>query len=164
MEKFEFFEDKIVGRFEKIYEYVDYTVLELIQKKFQFGKKDISRNELKFQIDSISSFVTNQFIISKFSPPTLYRIVSISFDKNPKNTEFKKEGKTVSINDFFLKFHEIEIKDKDQPLLLCEEISINNLGKIKLKNKGTKINYLPCELCYFVNINDLSLINVVMIP
>ena len=74
-----------------------------------------------------------------------YTIDDISFDKNPKNTDFNYEGKTVKLVDYYESTKKIKIKDLNQPLII-----------VKRKNsQGEPINlYFVPELCSLSGLED----------
>ena len=47
----------------------------------------------------------------------MYRIDEVHFDKNPEST-FHYKGKLTSFVDYCKEYHNIDIKDRSQPLLL----------------------------------------------
>lgn len=55
-------------------------------------------------------------VLTRYNNKT-YRIDDIAWDKTPEY-KFSKGGEEISLIDYYLKFHAIEIKDKTQPLLL----------------------------------------------
>ena len=74
-----------------------------------------------------------------------YQIDDILFDRNPKNQTIYKDGKCITILDYYSNQSKYPIKDFNQPLILS------------LKNgpQGKKLNafYIP-ELCTFSGLDD----------
>ena len=74
-----------------------------------------------------------------------YKIDEILFDRNPKNHCIYVDGKSMTIENFYLQKYKLTIKDNSQPLIL------NN--KKGPQNKILKSYYLP-ELCTFSGLDE----------
>ena len=74
-----------------------------------------------------------------------YKIKDIDFDKNPINTTFNYKGKTITIIDYYKNRYGIEIKDKQQPLIL-----VCNGPFQEVKNR---LYFVP-ELCSLLGLED----------
>jgi len=74
-----------------------------------------------------------------------YKIDEILFDRNPKNHSIYVDGKSMTIENFYLQKYKLTIKDNTQPLIL------NN--KKGPQNKILKSYYLP-ELCTFSGLDE----------
>ena len=74
-----------------------------------------------------------------------YKINEILFDRNPINQTIFTDGKNINIKDYYLKKFKIDIKNEDQPLILCK----------KRGPQETTINtyYIP-ELCTFSGLDE----------
>ncbi|KAM7364395.1 argonaute 3 [Cochliomyia hominivorax] len=87
-------------------------------------------------------------IITRYNNRT-YRIDDICFDKNPMSTFPTKDG-PISYNDYYLKNHNITIKDKSQPLLI-------SIKKQKLANNAETEDIVFClipETCHLTGLRD----------
>lgn len=109
--------------------------------------------------EEISNILINKFIITTFQPPKMYKIHSISFDKNPMNTTVKYQNKNYYLHKFYEEFYSYTIKYKNQPILICIsfnihpktfDIIIKDQNKINLE----KIILLPCEVAYLFDIDN----------
>ena len=69
-----------------------------------------------------------------------YRIDDILFDRNPINSTFNFEGKTLNLKEYYKIRYHIEIKDLKQPLIKCK--------------KNSEIFYAIPELCYLIGFDD----------
>ncbi|XP_037807550.1 protein argonaute-3 [Lucilia sericata] len=87
-------------------------------------------------------------IITRYNNRT-YRIDDIVFDKTPMSTFPTKDG-AISYNDYYLKSHNITIKDKSQPLLI-------SIKKQKLANNTEAEDIVFClipETCHLTGLRD----------
>ena len=74
-----------------------------------------------------------------------YIIDEISFDKTPKSTSFNKDGKNITILNYYKVAHGITIKNTDQPLFINYCVDSNG-------EKST-LYFVP-ELCVLAGIDD----------
>ena len=74
-----------------------------------------------------------------------YKIDDILFDRNPNNQEFKYKGKNIKLINYFNMQYKINIKEKDQPLILVRS---------KTKNGEFQNNYFVPELCSLENLEE----------
>ena len=70
-----------------------------------------------------------------------YIIDEIDFDLNPVNKKLNYENKTINHIEYYKKAYNIEIKNKDQPLII-------------VRKKDSKPIYFVPELCYLVGIDE----------
>jgi len=76
-----------------------------------------------------------------------YKINDIGFNKNPVNTSFLYNGRTIKIYEYYKQVYNITIKNKEQPLLIVE-------GK---QPQGKKISlYFVPELCTLSGLDEES--------
>ena len=109
----------------------------LIEKNYTYKKNhEKIRNYLKDRSFKVSYAKKN------------YVIYDISFDRNPTNTDFKNDdGKTINLIKYYNEAHKIEIKDKNQPLILVKKFD---------SQKNEKIFYFIPELCYLAGLDDFA--------
>ena len=109
----------------------------LIEKNYTYKKNhEKIRNYLKDRSFKVSYAKKN------------YVIYDISFDRNPTNTDFKNDdGKTINLIKYYNEAHKIEIKDKNQPLILVKKFD---------SQKNEKILYFIPELCYLAGLDDFA--------
>ncbi len=69
-----------------------------------------------------------------------YRIDDISFDKSPRNTKINRDGRSISLIEYYKEAHDITIKVADQPLIV-------------VINEDQAIYFIP-ELCYLGGLDD----------
>ena len=74
-----------------------------------------------------------------------YKIDEILFDRNPLNQTTFIDGKNMTIKEFYSQKFKVEIKNMDQPLILCK--------KQGPQNKIFNSYYIP-ELCNFSGLDD----------
>ena len=74
-----------------------------------------------------------------------YKIKDIDFDRNPENTTFKLNGKTIRIIDYYKEKYNIIIKNKKQPLIL--------VCKGPLEEDKSRIYFVP-ELVSLTGLED----------
>ena len=113
------------------------TILQFLEKnKYQWNKKNQERLRNKL--------IGTSFKV-KYSKKN-YRIDDISFDRNPKNTNFLNSNKeTINLVKYYSERHNIEIKNLDQPLII-----VNSNGP---QDKKIVLYFIP-ELCYFAGLDD----------
>ena len=74
-----------------------------------------------------------------------YIIDDIEFDRNPNNTTFTYNGKTLSLKEYYKQKYSIDIKNLSQPLLL-----VKREGPQK---QEVKLYFIP-ELCHLAGLDD----------
>ena len=142
---------------------IDNSVYKEIDLKFNYFKEKKTPKLKK----TISDYLKEKYIFTSYSKiPKIYKILEISFDKNPNNTDLyltiQNEKKSISIKKFYEEKYNIILKNLNQPLLSCKKIKhrINKSNGRKKERKGELINevmyYIPLELSYIVNIDKLS--------
>ena len=75
-----------------------------------------------------------------------YIIDEIDFDLNPVNKNLNYEDKTINHIEYYKKAYNIDIKNKDQPLII-------------VRKKDSKSIYFVPELCYLVGIDESDTTN-----
>ena len=75
-----------------------------------------------------------------------YIIDEIDFDLNPVNKKLNYEEKTINHIEYYKKAYNIDIKNKDQPLII-------------VRKKDSKSIYFVPELCYLVGIDESDTTN-----
>ena len=75
-----------------------------------------------------------------------YIIDEIDFDLNPVNKKLNYEDKTINHIEYYKKAYNIDIKNKDQPLII-------------VRKKDSKSIYFVPELCYLVGIDESDTTN-----
>ena len=92
----------------------------------------------------IKEYLINKSFQVKYAKKN-YIISDIDFDKNPVNKTCNYNGKTIKLSDYYKDVYKINIKNKDQPLLIVE-------GK---QPQGKKIDlfFIP-ELCTLSGLDD----------
>ena len=75
-----------------------------------------------------------------------YIIDEIDFDLNPVNKKLNFEDKTINHIEYYKKAYNIDIKNKDQPLII-------------VRKKDSKSIYFVPELCYLVGIDESDTTN-----
>ena len=76
-----------------------------------------------------------------------YVIDDITFDANPENTDFKKDdGTTMNLVKYYKESHQIDIKDKKQPLILVKKYD----PQLEIE----KTLYFIPELCNLAGLDD----------
>ena len=117
------------------------------EKLKEFNKyKDESKQKSKDYFESKS-------VLTNYGNLKVYKIETISFDKNPYNTTVpikNKDGTRIDVTliNYYKEKYSIEIKDKNQPLLIIFE------GK-NIENKGNlNRRYLIPELVYLCGFDD----------
>ena len=97
------------------------NIYDILTQKFDFNSNTIFKSKKNCEI--ISNFIVNKYIITEYYPPTVFKVVSISFDRNPMNTTIKKNGVNYLLNKYFDKFHNVQLKYKNQPILICDQLN-----------------------------------------
>lgn len=130
------------------------NIYEILTKNFEYNATSFFKSKKNCQ--SISNFIVNKYIITEYYPPTIFKVASISFDRNPMNTTIKINGVNYLLNKYFDKFHGVQLKYKNQPILICDQLNyIKNIQEDKenhpfIKKKKKDIFFLPCECCHLI--------------
>lgn len=130
------------------------NIYDILTQKFDFNSNTIFKSKKNCEI--ISNFIVNKYIITEYYPPTVFKVVSISFDRNPMNTTIKKNGVNYLLNKYFDKFHNVQLKYKNQPILICDQLNYIKTVKEDKENhpfiqkKKKDIFFLPCECCHLI--------------
>ena len=74
-----------------------------------------------------------------------FRIDDIDFDHSPRNHTINYEGKSRNLVEYYKLHHKIDIKNKQQPLIVV---------KIKDAQGSTKVNHYIPELCSLAGLED----------
>ena len=74
-----------------------------------------------------------------------YKIADILFDRNPTNTICKVKGETKTLIEYYKEKYKIEIKDKDQPIIL--------VCKGPIEEEKSKLYFIP-ELCSLSGLDE----------
>ena len=124
--------------------------------------KDENRRESEREINQlIEEYIEDhKTVLTTYGSLRAYRIEKIEFDKTPLNTNFNfrtPEGmKTINIYNYYKQQYKIDIKDKNQPLLIAER-KINGrhlLPNEENDNPNNKVIYLVPELVLITGIED----------
>lgn len=116
------------------------TVLEMLV--------DIHKSNSNSFQEAAKKTLLGSVIITRYNNRT-YRIDDLCFDKNPMSTFPTKDG-AISYYDYYLKNHNITIRDKSQPLLI-------SIKKQKLANNQQAEDIVFClvpETCYLTGLTD----------
>lgn len=135
-----------------------------ISGKTMYDKIKQIRNESRYESESeirqkIEDYIEeHRTVLTSYGSLRAYRIESIDFERSPRNTEFNiksPEGKrTVTICNYYQNQYNINIKDKDQPLLKVEmKIKEKNL-LTNQENKNDSVIYLVPELVFITGIEN----------
>lgn len=109
---------------------------------------DINRSHSGSFQDAAKKALLGSVVITRYNNRT-YRIDDICFDKNPMSTFITKDG-PVSYSEYYIKNHNIVIKDKGQPLLI-------SIKKQKVPNKAEAEDLIFClipEICHLTGLRD----------
>lgn len=116
------------------------TVLDTLIEIFQQNNKDFQENAKKALLGSV--------VLTRYNNRT-YRIDDIRFDQNPLST-FKYKNSDISYYEYYRSSHNIEIKDKRQPLL----ISIRKQRGADINKSEDFVFCLLPEVCYLTGMRD----------
>ena len=134
--------------------FLNKNIYQILIEQFEYNSDTFAKTQKNFT--AISKFLVNKFIITDYQPPTIYKVTSISFDRTPLNTTIKINGVNYLLSKYYEKFHLISIKNKNQPILICDQFNLKQHtntkdNKIFIKNKKREVHFLPCEFCYLIN-------------
>ncbi|XP_013104346.2 protein argonaute-3 [Stomoxys calcitrans] len=120
----------------------------LCQKTVLDVMVDIHRsNPSSFQ-ETAKKSLLGSVVITRYNNRT-YRIDDICFDKNPMSTFPTKDG-DISYNEYYIKHHNINIRDKSQPLL----ISIKKQRQANSDQTEDIVFCLVPEICFLTGLRD----------
>ena len=121
------------------------TILEfMIENGYKKGE---SQN--KKVAETLQSLLIDRSFKTNYSRRN-YKIEDVLFDKNPSNTSINYEGNTLSLVNYYKQSHNIDIKDKTQPLLV-----VTREGS---QNEIITLYFLP-EICYLCGLDDAAISN-----
>jgi len=98
--------------------------------------------------DQIEKALIGTIVMTEYNKASTYKVETIDFDKNPLTTFTLSSGEEISFKDYYLRFYNIEIKEKEQPLLVYRE---------KRKVQGEEVERVIClvpELCRMTGLTD----------
>ena len=105
-------------------------------------------------------------VLTMYGSLRTYKILDIDFDKNPVNTTMSYKDidglqKTISLINYYKMQYQIEIKEKNQPLIIAENNFIKNQKSLQtnsqnsLSSKYSSYNiYLIPELVYITGLEE----------
>ncbi|XP_035744235.1 piwi-like protein Ago3 [Vespa mandarinia] len=97
--------------------------------------------------DYITMEVVGSSVLTRYNNKT-YRIDDIAWDKNPM-FEFERQGMKTTMIDYYKNHWSLEIKDKNQPLLVHRSNE-----KLPTGQTHEKLTLLVPELCYIAGLTD----------
>ncbi|XP_061388506.1 protein argonaute-3 [Musca vetustissima] len=109
---------------------------------------DIHRSNPNGFQEAVKKSLLGSVVITRYNNRT-YRIDDICFDKNPLSTFPTKDG-NISYFDYYVKHHNINIRDKQQPLLL-------SIKKQRHANSDQSEDIVFClvpEICFLTGLRD----------
>ena len=100
-------------------------------------------------LKEVNEYFSNKSVIAKYGNYRVYKIDSVTFDKNCTNIDINVKGadgntEVINLYNYYKMQYGIEIKDKTQPLLVHCKHNMNNSDTI----------YLIPELCLLTGIDD----------
>ena len=110
-----------------------YQAMKEIRQRYNYTQESVARNEIEKFFKMHKTVLTTYGSILR-----AYRVASIDFDANPKNTSvnIKEKDKitTITLMDYYKNQYNIIIQDQNQPLIIAE----NKTQKKSNKNKNSK--------------------------
>lgn len=100
-------------------------------------------------VENAKSQLIGKLVLTRYNK-TVYRIEGVEFNKNPSHT-FDQNGQPKSYVDYYRSKYNVEIKDKNQPLLL---VVPNNARKREANEEAQNIIYLIPELCNIAGLTE----------
>ena len=136
-----------------------------LQKMLEIRKKYVNQNMPNRDIfEKIREyFYEHKTVLTTYGSLKGYKIKDINFDKNPNNTSVKIKNingdkKNISIINYYKNQYNIDIRDKNQPLLIAENnLKIKKLlpsDKNSLPSEDDYVIYLIPELVYITGIEE----------
>lgn len=116
------------------------TVLDILRHAYVSDKNSFQQKALEALLGAV--------VLTRYNNRT-YRIDEILFDQSPKST-FQMNGKDVSYLEYYKSHYNIDLFDKDQPLLLSRE-------ERRVSGKAEKETIAFClmpEICFLTGITD----------
>ena len=143
------------------------TVLEKMRElRSKFKAENRNPSEI---VDGIKDYFRyHRTVLTTYGSLRTYRINDIDFDKNPSNTNIKykdKDGKTISIpiSNYYKNQYQLEIKNKNQPLIVAENNFLKNKNLLPSNDKNNSSQnyeiYLIPELVYITGFEEEKLDN-----
>jgi hypothetical protein len=119
----------------------DQSILEfMLENGYQRGQQSQKK---------IADLLTDRSFKTNYSKKN-YVIEDVVFDRNPNNTTFNYQGNSLNLVNYYKQAHNIDIKDKTQPLLL-----VTRKGA-----QGEPVNlYFIPEICYLCGLDDAAVSN-----
>ena len=143
------------------------TVLEKMRElRSKFKAENRNHSEIVQGIKDY--FRYHRTVLTTYGSLRTYRINDIDFDKNPSNTNIKykdKDGKTISIpiSNYYKNQYQLEIKNKNQPLIVAENNFLKNKNLLPSNDKNNSSQnyeiYLIPELVYITGFEEEKLDN-----
>jgi len=134
----------------------------MIEIRNKLKEKNMKRREMFEEIKHY--FFFHRIVLTGYGSIKTYKIKEVNFDRNPINTnisvkDFNGMKKNISIINYYKSQYNIDIKDKNQPLL-----EVENNAKVKnhkllfsdnnIEKEGDNKIYLVPELVYITGIED----------
>ena len=143
------------------------TVLEKMRElRSKFRDQNIPESEVLQKIKDY--FKYHKTVLTMYGSLRTYKIYDIDFDKTPINTTINykdKEGKktTIPLFNYYKNQYQIDIKTKEQPLLLAENNFTKNKNLLpqndKIDSTQNYLIYLIPELVYITGLEEEKLDN-----
>jgi len=123
---------------------IDYASRILSQSPLYWRLKDLEKKPGNYQ-EAARNEVKGRSVLTWYGNYRTYSIDDIDFGLNPNTYKFPTPEGLMSVTEYMYKKYKIEVKDKNQPLLL----------HIKRNRDGTEQNiYLVPELCAIAGLSD----------
>ncbi|XP_015176453.1 PREDICTED: piwi-like protein 1 [Polistes dominula] len=113
---------------------------------YDIMKTIYNRNPTRYK-DETTCEIIGTNVLTRYNNKS-YRIDDIAWDKNP-TYKFERKGKMTTIMDYYKNHWNIEIKDKEQPLLINHSTEMAPSGE-----SLEKLTLLVPELCYISGLTD----------
>ena len=139
-----------------------------LQKMTEIRRKLEERNasykEIKEEINYY--FHSHRTVLTTYGSLKAYKIKEVNFDRTPNNTninfkDIKGENRNISIINYYKNQYNIDINQKNQPLLVAESNNQNSKNKKllisekkNLQSEDDYVIYLLPELVYITGIED----------
>lgn len=120
------------------------TVLSMMQDIYQSNRGDFHAQCVK---DLVGATVLTRYNNNN------YRIDDIDWSMNPMSTFTTSKGETISFYDYYKSQYRIEIKDKNQPMLINRPKKATQRGKRAEAGEDRVISLVP-ELCFLTGLSD----------
>lgn len=103
------------------------------------------KEKAKMSQDELREYFVGRQIKTTYTKKT-YTIEDVSFDKTPTNTTFNREGKSMTLVNYYKVAHNITLKDVRQPLFIIKK-------EDKQTGQQIALYFIP-ELCKLAGIDD----------